>query len=63
MYDRIEADLKGVQQAPYSSHTVSIVASSSEVLELGDEATQLQRIVDATEAHLRQVHEEKEKAT
>jgi hypothetical protein len=55
MYDRIEAELKGVQQALYSSHAVSIVSSSLEVVELGDEPTQLRRITDATEAHLRRV--------
>jgi hypothetical protein len=41
MYDIIEAELKGVQQAIYLSHVVSIVSSSSEGVELGDEPTQL----------------------
>jgi hypothetical protein len=62
MYDKIEAKLKGVQQALYSSHTVSIVSSSSEGAKLGDEPTQLRRIVDATVARLHQVQEEKEQA-
>ena len=52
MYDRIEAKLKGVQQALYSIHAVSIALSSSEVIELGDEPTQMRRISDATEARL-----------
>jgi hypothetical protein len=41
MYDRIEAELKGVQQAIYSSRAVSTASSSSEGVELGDEPTQL----------------------
>jgi hypothetical protein len=44
MYDRIEAELKGVQQAIYSSRAVSTAPSSSEGVELGDEPTQLRRI-------------------
>jgi hypothetical protein len=63
MYDRIEAELKGVQQALYSSRTVSTAPPSSEGIELGDEPAQLRRIADATEAHLRRVQEEKEQAT
>jgi hypothetical protein len=55
MYDKIEAELKGVQKALYSSHAVSTASSSSEGVELGDEPTQLRRIADATEAHLRRV--------
>jgi hypothetical protein len=41
MYDKIETELKGVQQALYLSRTVSTTPSSSEVVELGDEPTQL----------------------
>jgi hypothetical protein len=37
MYDRIEAEMKGVQQALYLSHAVSTVPPSSEVIELEDE--------------------------
>jgi hypothetical protein len=48
VYDRIEAELKGVQQAIYSNHAVSTVPSSLEVIELGDEPTQLRRLADAT---------------
>jgi hypothetical protein len=60
MYDRIEAELKGVQQALYSSHAVSTAPPSSEGIELGDEPAQLRRIADSTEAHLHHVQEEKE---
>jgi hypothetical protein len=60
MYDRIEAKLKGVQQDLYSSHTMSIVPLSSGGIEVGYEPAQLCRLADATEAHLRRVHEEKE---
>jgi predicted nucleic acid-binding Zn-ribbon protein len=64
MYDIIEAELKGVQQAIYSSRAVSTAPSSSlEGIELGDEPTQLRRLADATETRLRRVQEEKEKAT
>jgi hypothetical protein len=55
MYDRIKVELKGVQQAIYSSHVVSVAPSSSEGVELGDEPTQLRRIEDATKALLRRV--------
>jgi len=37
MYDRIKAELKGVQQALYSSRAVSTAPPSSEGIELGDE--------------------------
>jgi hypothetical protein len=41
MYDLIEAELKGLQQALYSSRVVSNVSPSSEGTELGDEPAQL----------------------
>jgi hypothetical protein len=41
MYERIEVELKGVQQALYSSRAVSTTPPSSEGRELGDEPTQL----------------------
>jgi hypothetical protein len=63
MYERIEAELRGVQQALHSSHAVSTAPPPSEETELGDEPAQLRRIADATEAHLRHVQEEKEQAT
>jgi predicted nucleic acid-binding Zn-ribbon protein len=63
MYDRIEAELKEVQQALYSSRIVSTALLASEAVELGDEPTQLRRIADAIEARLRRVQEEKEHST
>jgi len=62
MYDRIEAELKGVQQALYSSCTVSTVSLLSRDIEVGYEPTQLCRLVDAIETQLRRVQEEKEQA-
>jgi hypothetical protein len=63
MYNRIQAELEGVQQALYSIHAMSTTSSSSEAVELGDAPTQLQRIEDATKALLHRVQEEKEQAT
>jgi hypothetical protein len=63
LYDRIEKELKDIQQAIHSSHTVPIVPSSTESVELGDEPTQLRRLVDAIEARLCQAQEEKEHDT
>jgi hypothetical protein len=63
MYDRIEKELKDIQQAIQSSCAVSTVPSSIENIELGDEPTQLRRLADATEARLHRVQEEKEQAT
>jgi hypothetical protein len=57
MYERIEVEMRGVQQALYSSCTISTVPFPSEETELGDEPTQLRRIADATEARLRHVKE------
>jgi UTP:GlnB (protein PII) uridylyltransferase len=63
MYDIIEAEMKGVQKAIYLSCAVSTAPSSAENVELGDDPTQLRRLVYATETRLRRVQEEKEKAT
>ena len=63
MYERIEKELKDIQQAIYSIRAVPTTHSSSKSAELGDEPTQIRRLADAIEARLRQVHEEKEKAT
>jgi len=63
MYDRIEAKLKGVQHALYSSCAVSTMPPPLEGAELGDEPSQLRRLGDSTEDHLRRVQEEKEQAT
>jgi hypothetical protein len=59
MYERIEEELKVVQQALYSSCTVSTVTPSSEGRDLRDDLFQLHQIADATEARLRCVEEEK----
>jgi hypothetical protein len=63
MYDRIKTELKGVQQALYSSRAVSTAPPSSEETKLGDEPDQLCRIEDATEDRLPRIQEEKEQAT
>jgi hypothetical protein len=41
MFNRNEAELKGVQQSLYSSRIVSIVSLSSGGIEVGDEPSQL----------------------
>jgi len=63
LYKRIEKELQEIQQAIHSSCVVPTMPSSSMITELGDEPTQLQRLVDATEARIHWVHEVKEKAT
>jgi hypothetical protein len=49
MYDRIEKELRDIQQAIKSSHIVSTTPSSTKNIELGDEPTQFQRLADAIE--------------
>jgi len=63
MYDRIEVELWGVQQALQSSRAVSTAPLLSGEPELGDEPAQLWRLADATEAHLCCAQEETEQAT
>jgi hypothetical protein len=63
LYERIEKELKEIQQAIHSSRAVPTAPSSSKIAKLGDETTQLRRLADATEALLQRAHEEKEKAT
>jgi hypothetical protein len=63
MYNRIEVELRGVQQALQASCTVSTAFRSSEEPELGDDPTQLRRLVDATEVHIHQAQDEKYQAT
>jgi hypothetical protein len=48
LYERIDKELKDIQQDIHSSHAVSIVPLSSEIAELGDDPTQLQSLADAT---------------
>jgi hypothetical protein len=62
MYEKIEIELRGVQHTLQSNHAIFIVPLPSEEPELGDEPTQLCRIVDATKSHLRRAKEEKEHA-
>jgi hypothetical protein len=50
MYDRIETELQGVQQALQSSGVVSIAPGEPE---LGDESTQIHRLADTVKVHLR----------
>jgi hypothetical protein len=63
MYDKIETELRGVQQSLHSSHTVSTAPPPSEKPKLGDEPTQIHIIYDATKDCLRHAQEEKEWAT
>jgi hypothetical protein len=63
MYDKIEVERRGVQQALQSIHVVSIVPSPLEEPELGDEPAQLHRLADVTEAHLHRAQDEKDQAT
>jgi hypothetical protein len=55
MFDRIEAELKGVQHALYSNCAISTAPLLVGDVEVGDEPAQLCRLEDSTEAHLRQV--------
>jgi VIT1/CCC1 family predicted Fe2+/Mn2+ transporter len=61
--------MKGLKQncegynRPFTPAAQCPLPPPSEETELGDEPTQLRRIADATEAHLRRVQEEKEQAT
>jgi hypothetical protein len=57
MFDRIEADLKGVQQALYSSRAVSTAPLPAGDIEVGYEPTHLCILEDSIEAHLHQVQE------
>jgi hypothetical protein len=52
MYDRIEMELRGVQQALHSSHVFPTVPLPLEEPKLGDEPAQLRRIADMTESHI-----------
>jgi hypothetical protein len=52
MFDRIEAELKGVQQALYSSRTVPTTLLLAGDIEVGDEPAQLRRLADSTKTRL-----------
>jgi hypothetical protein len=63
MYNRIEIELQGVQQALQSSRTVPTAPLTAGTVEPGDEPAQLHQIVDMVEAHLRQAQEDTAQAT
>jgi hypothetical protein len=63
MYNRIDIELQGVQQALQSNHTVSTAPLSVGTPELGDEPAQLHQIADTVEARLRRAQEETTQAT
>jgi len=63
MYNRIEVDLWGVQQALHSNRSVSTLPLSLGTPELGDEPAQLHRFIDIVEAHLQWAQEETSQAT
>jgi hypothetical protein len=60
MYDRIETELQGVKKALQSSCAVSIAPGEPV---LGDESTQIHRLVDTVKARLRRGQEETDQAT
>jgi hypothetical protein len=63
MYNRIEIELQGVQQALQSSRAVPTVPLTAGTVEPGDEPAQLHQIVDMVEARLRQAQEDTTQAT
>jgi septal ring factor EnvC (AmiA/AmiB activator) len=63
MYDRIEIELRGVQQALHYSRTVPTTPPPPKELDLGDEPAQLRKIADVTKACRCCMKEEKEQAT
>jgi hypothetical protein len=63
MYNHIEIELQGVQQALQSSRAVPTAPLTTGTVEPGDEPTQLHRIVDMVEARLRQAQEDTTQAT
>jgi hypothetical protein len=60
MYDRIEVELIGVQQALQSSHAVSTAPPPLEEPELGDEPAQLHRLANVRKSHLRRAQVERD---
>jgi hypothetical protein len=63
VFNRIKDELQGVQQALQYSRVVSTAPLSVGTPELGDEPSQLHRIIDTVKACLRRAHEETMKAT
>jgi hypothetical protein len=60
MYDQIETELQGVQQALQSSGAVSTTQGEPE---LGDKPSQIHRLTDTVKARLRREQEEAMQAT
>jgi hypothetical protein len=50
LYERIEKELKEIQQAIHLNRTVPTMPSSSKIAELGDKPTQLRKLAYAIEA-------------
>jgi hypothetical protein len=63
MYNRIEIELQGVQQALQSSRAVSTAPLPEGTTEEGDEPVQLRKIVATVEVRLRKAQEETTQAT
>jgi lysophospholipase L1-like esterase len=63
MYNHIEIELQGVQQALQSSHAVPTAPLITRIVEPVDELAQLHRIADMGEARLRQAQEDIAQAT
>jgi hypothetical protein len=55
LYEKVEKELKEIQRAIQSVHTVPIVPFSLEIAGLGDEPTPLRRLTDATETCIQKV--------
>jgi hypothetical protein len=58
MYNRIESELQGLQQALWSSHAVSIAPLPKGTTEEGDEPVQLHKIAATVEACLQKAQGE-----
>jgi len=63
MYDRIEGEIQGVQQALQSNRSVSMAPMPEGTTEVGDESVQLRKIVDIVEVRLQKEEEVKAQAT
>jgi hypothetical protein len=63
MYNRIEIELQGVQQALQSSRVVSSAPLPEGTPKEGNEPVQLRKIADIVEVHLRKAQEETVQAT
>jgi hypothetical protein len=57
MYERIEAEIQGVQRAFQSNHAVSTTPMLEAITQAGDESVQLHRIDDIVKVCLRKAEE------